>query len=172
MLTFKLRGIAESKAMLLEFQAPSCSFPAGQCCTSSMVSILTVTLTSVPKVSGSTKMSREIKSYAHLGAYGPKYWCRTASFDYFIRKKKSTSSMVFNNLASHWQLCKQAGCVGLCSECWSTSLWPRAGKQTDRSQLWQANWGTDRVAQGPAALNTCSKHLQTYSSSFKLFLKF
>jgi len=31
-------------------------------------------------------------------------------------KKKLDSSAIFNHLASHWQLCKQALCVGLGSE--------------------------------------------------------
>lgn len=87
-------------------------------------------------------------------------------------KKKPTSSMVFNHLSSHWQLCKQSGCEGFGSECWSTSLWPHVVSRQREASSGQASWDMDRVAQGTAALNMCSKHLQTYSSTFTLFLKF
>lgn len=104
-----------------------------------------------------------------------KYRCRTASSDYFIRKKKKNNQPaaqsliilpVTGNCASRWALWDSALNAGahLCDPMLTS-------RQTEASSG-QANWDTDRVALGIAALDTCSKHLQTYSPSFTLFLKF
>lgn len=147
-------------------QAPSCSFLAGKRWPSSMpqVSILQFILPSLPERSRNRKkMSRE--SYVCLGPQDSinidaELHLLTISF----QKKKNPrldSSTVFNHLASHWQLCKQACCVGLGSDRWSTPPWQRAGKQTEANSALANRGTTDRVALCTAALDTCSEHLQT-----------
>lgn len=49
--------------------------------------------------------------------------------------KRIKTSTAFNHLASHWQVCKQACCVGRHSERRRTPPWQRAGKQTASTEF-------------------------------------